>query len=173
MSSLSLLPSLEGRQDEPQVLFLAPLWFSFFLQSTSPWHVEPGSLLSVGKRVRLGLSRMQEVEMETEVEVETEAEMETKVEVGVDSPRQPAGTGAFLFLGLLYHLPLSQPVYFPVCSSAFLVLNIIWKEDSAHGTWEDMSCSSCRGSHRFTPPCPCWSTLQLLVPGSWGCEGSS
>lgn len=98
MPSLSL-PSLEGRQDEPQVLFLAPLWFSLFLQSISPWHVEPGSLLSAGKRVWLVLSSTQEVEMETDVEVETEAEMEmeveTEVKVEVDSPWQPAGTGGF------------------------------------------------------------------------------
>lgn len=29
-----------------------------------------------------------------------------------------------------------------------------------------------RGSHRLTQLCPCWSTLQLLVPDSWGCGDS-
>lgn len=54
--ALPFLVAFSGREMSGSQV---PFWFSFFLQSTSPWHVEPGSLLSVGKRGRwLVLSSM-------------------------------------------------------------------------------------------------------------------
>jgi hypothetical protein len=132
--------------------------------------VEPGSLLSVGLREWLVLSSMQEVQVETEAEVE----VETRVKVEVDSPWQPAGTGGFSFPWLA-SLPVTMSAHvFPCVLICFSSPECSVERGPSpwhlgrHAMLQVQRLTQAHtGSHSL-----CWSTLQLLVLGSWGCEGS-